>query len=70
MGLLDSVVYVADACAFDRRRHGTARTRALAFTDLDAALKRCVAEKLTHALARGAWLHPLTVTLWNRLAAR
>lgn len=70
MSLLDKVVYVADACSFDRRHHGAAQTRGLAFADLDAAFTRCVAEKLAHALARGAWLHPLTVTLWNRLAAR
>ena len=70
MSLLDKVVYVADACSFDRRHHGAAETRALAFADLDAALARCVADKLAHALSRGAWLHPLTVTLWNRLAAR
>jgi len=70
MGPLDKIVYVADACAFDRRHLGAAATRALAFADLDAAFARCVADKLAHALARGAWLHPLTVTLWNRLAAR
>jgi len=70
MSLLDKVVYVADACSFDRLHHGTARARALAFADLDAAFTRCVADKLAHALARGAWLHPLTVTLWNRLAAQ
>lgn len=70
MSLLDKVVYVADACAFDRRRRGAARARALAFADLDAAFALCVADKLAHALSRGAWLHPLTVDLWNRLAAR
>ena len=70
MGLLDRLIYVADACAFDRRHHRATATRALAFTDLDAALKRCVADNLSHALARGSWLHPLTISLWNRLAAR
>ena len=70
MSRLDKVVYVADACSADRDHAGVARTRALAFDDLDAAFERCVAEKLSHALARRSWIHPLTVTLWNSLAAR
>ena len=70
MSTLDKVVYVADACSADRRHPGVAKTRALAFDDLDAAFERCLADKLTHALARRAWLHPLTIELWNTLAAR
>ncbi|MDD5301654.1 MAG: bis(5'-nucleosyl)-tetraphosphatase (symmetrical) YqeK [Elusimicrobia bacterium] len=68
LGLLDRILYVADACAYDRTHATSAATRALAFVDLDAALKRCVSEKLVHAVSREAWLHPLTVNLWNCLA--
>lgn len=70
MGQLDKIVYVADACEPGRRRDGLEEVRRLAFADLEAALARCVAEKLADALLRGAWLHPLTISLWNRLAAR
>ncbi len=70
MGLLDKVVYVADACSADRSHPGARRTRELAFADLDAAFERCLADKLSHALERRAWLHPLTIELWNSLAAR
>jgi nicotinate-nucleotide adenylyltransferase len=70
MSALDKVVYVADACSADRRHPGVAKTRALAFDDLDAAFEQCLADKLSHALARRAWLHPLTIELWNILAAR
>lgn len=70
MSPLDKVLYVADACSADRSHPGVAKTRALAFKDLDAALKRCVKEKLAHARARGAWIHPLTLRLWNSLARR
>ncbi len=70
MSLLDKTLYVADACSADRRYPGVAETRALAFRNLDAALELCLAEKLSHALARRAWLHPLTIELWNSLAAR
>ncbi len=68
MNLLDRILYVADASSLDRTHKSAAATRALAFTDLDAALKRCVSEKIAHAVSREAWLHPLTVTLWNSLA--
>ena len=70
MSTLDKVVYVADACSADRRHSGVVKTRALAFDDLDAAFERCLADKLAHALARRAWLHPLSIELWNSLAAR
>ena len=70
MSVLEKVVYVADACSADRSHDGVERTRALAFEDLDAAFERCLADKLAHALARRAWLHPLTIELWNFLAAR
>jgi nicotinate-nucleotide adenylyltransferase len=70
MSLLDKVLYVADACSADRDHDGVEETRALAFDDLDAAFERCLSDKLTHALARRAWLHPLTIELWNSLAAR
>ena len=70
MTTLDIVVYVSDACSADRSHPGVSKTRALAFDDLDAAFLRCLTDKLSHALARGAWLHPLTIQLWNFLAAR
>ncbi len=68
LSLLDRILYVSDACAYDRTHATSASTRALAFVDLDAALKRCVCEKLICAISREAWLHPLTIALWNSLA--
>ncbi len=70
MSLLDKILYVSDASSLDRTHATSASTRALAFVDLDAAIKRCVGEKLAHAVSREAWLHPLTITLWNSLARR
>jgi nicotinate-nucleotide adenylyltransferase len=70
MSVLDKVLYVADASSADRTHRGVRRTRALAFEDLDAAFEICLSEKLAHALSRRAWLHPLTIELWNILAAR
>ena len=68
MTLLDRILYVADASSLDRSHPGVRATRALAFTDLDAALKICVSQKLIHALQREAWIHPSTINLWNSLA--
>lgn len=70
MSMLDKVVYVADACSADRAHPGVASTRRLAFRDLDAALRRCVKDKLDHARAREAWIHPATLALWNSLRRR
>lgn len=70
MSALDRLVYVADASSPDRAHPGADETRAIAFDDLDEAFRRCVADKLVHAVSRGAWLHPTTIALWNSLAAR
>ncbi len=70
MSPLDKVLYVADACSADRAHRGVASTRRLASRDLDAALRRCVSDKLAHARARGAWIHPATLSLWNSLRTR
>jgi nicotinate-nucleotide adenylyltransferase len=70
MSPLDKVVYVADACSADRTHPGVAATRRLALRDLDGALRRCVKDKLDHARAREAWIHPATLSLWNSLRRR
>ncbi len=68
--LLDRILYVADAASLDRTHASAAKTRKLAYSDLNAALRTCVREKLAHARSRGAWIHPLTLKLWNSLARR
>ncbi len=68
--LLDRILYVADASSLDRTHASARATRALAFTNLNSALKLCVRAKLAHAASREAWIHPLTATLWKSLAAR
>lgn len=67
MRALDRLLYVADACSEDRRYLGVEDLRRLAFNDLEAAFKACVAQKLKHAIGDGRWLHPATVELWNSL---
>ncbi len=67
MSSLDRLLYVADACSYDRAYAAAPKLRKAAFQDLEAAFKSCVGLKLDDALSRQAWLHPLTVSLWNRL---
>jgi len=70
MSLLDKIVYVADAVSEDRRHPAAAPLRRLARRDLDAAFAACLGAKLSHALSRQGWLHPLSVSLWNSLHER
>ncbi|MBI4371232.1 MAG: bis(5'-nucleosyl)-tetraphosphatase (symmetrical) YqeK [Elusimicrobia bacterium] len=70
MSRLDRLLYTADACEPGRAHAGATAARRLASRDLDAAFARCVAAKLRHARGRGGWIHPVTVKLWNSLAAR
>ncbi|MDD5629900.1 MAG: bis(5'-nucleosyl)-tetraphosphatase (symmetrical) YqeK [Elusimicrobia bacterium] len=69
MSRLERILYVADAVSEDRSHPKAAALRRLAFHDLDRAFAACLAAKLGHAVARGAWLHPLSISLWNRICA-
>ena len=70
MPRLERILYVADAVSEDRTHPQAAPLRRLAFRDLEAAFAASLAAKLSHAVGRGAWLHPLSVSLWNRLCAK
>lgn len=70
MSRLDRIIYVADAVSEDRDHPHALRIRKLAFRDLDAAFAACLSAKLRHALERGRWLHPLSISIWNGLCAR
>jgi predicted HD superfamily hydrolase involved in NAD metabolism len=70
MSRLDRVLYVADAASEDRSHPQAAPLRRLAFQDLDAAFAASLAAKLCHAVQKGRWVHPSSVSLWNRSCAR
>jgi len=63
----DGLLYVADACSEDRSHPAAARLRALAFRDLDGALRGCMREKMDYVAEDGGWLHPLAQKAWNSL---
>ena len=70
MSRLDRILYVADSVSEDRRHPQAAPLRRLAFQDLEAAFTASLAAKLSHAVGQGAWVHPLSISLWNRLCAK
>ncbi len=67
MGRLDKILYVADFSSSDRRYPHAAQVRRLARRDLDAALRATVSFKMMDVVGRNAFLHPMTVLLWNRV---
>ncbi len=69
MSRLDLLLYVADTVSLDRDHPQAAHLRRRAFQDLDAAFAACLSAKLSDALQRHAWLHPISLRLWNRLHA-
>jgi predicted HD superfamily hydrolase involved in NAD metabolism len=70
MSRLERILYVADAASEDRVHPHAAPLRRLAFLDLESAFAASLAAKLCHALEQRDWVHPLSVSLWNRLCAR
>ena len=70
MSRLERILYVADAVSEDRTHPQAAPLRRLAFQDLEAAFAASLAAKLEPRREARRWLHPLSVSLWNRLCAR
>lgn len=67
MSQLEKIVYIADAIEPGRDYPGVEALRALALEDLDAALKKAVADSISFVLAKGHALHMNTIELWNTL---
>jgi len=67
MGLLAKILYVADASSKDRKFKDAARIRALALTDLRAALLAATKMKLMFSIQTDKWLCPEGNKTWNRL---
>ncbi|MHB9154971.1 MAG: bis(5'-nucleosyl)-tetraphosphatase (symmetrical) YqeK [Endomicrobiales bacterium] len=67
LSALAKVIYIADAASPERRYPGVKELRAAALQDLDAAMRKAVAEKIAYVLKKRQWLHPETVKAWNFL---
>jgi nicotinate-nucleotide adenylyltransferase len=67
MGLLERLIYVADACSEDRAYSSAASLRKLALKNPAAAFKECLLVKIRYALSQGGWIHPGPISVWNSL---
>jgi nicotinate-nucleotide adenylyltransferase len=67
MGPLEKVLYVADVASEDRGFREAGAVRALAYDDIDAALREAARVKLAYVITSGFWIHPTGVRFWNEL---
>jgi predicted HD superfamily hydrolase involved in NAD metabolism len=67
MGLLDTLLYVADFSAPGRKFSAAAPIRRLARKNLQEAFRETVRLKILYVLSLGDAVHPQTVALWNGL---
>ena len=70
MNTLEKIIYVADYMEPNRDFPGVEELRRLAYTDLDAALKRGFEITLEHLKSQGAEISPATTDALNDLTAR
>lgn len=69
MTKLDRIVYLADLIEPGRTRPGVDEIRRLAQIDLDGAFVAAYKAQLIAIIARGGYLHPLTLKVWNHIAS-
>lgn len=69
MNKLDRIVYLADVIEPGRTRPGLDEIRRLAQIDIDEAFLAAYQAQLIAIIARGGYLHPRTLTVWNHIAS-
>lgn len=67
MSDLDKVVYLADVIEPGRKFAGLEEIRELAATDLKRAFKAAYLKQILFVFSKGAFVHPTSVDVWNRL---
>lgn len=65
MGLLDKIIFVADAIEPNRNYPGVEEIRKIAFDDLDLAVLMSMDKTLAYILSNGNLIHPDTVNARN-----
>jgi nicotinate-nucleotide adenylyltransferase len=62
MSMLDKIIFIADYIEPNRKDfEGLKEIRALAYTDIDLAVKKALEQTITYTEERGKILHPLTL---------
>ncbi|HEX21543.1 MAG TPA: HD domain-containing protein [Actinobacteria bacterium] len=69
MNDLDRLVFLADVIEPMRKFPGLAEIRKLADEDLRAAFKEAYFKQLQFVLAKRAFIHPLSIKVWNTMLA-
>ncbi|MDP1808075.1 MAG: bis(5'-nucleosyl)-tetraphosphatase (symmetrical) YqeK [Actinomycetota bacterium] len=69
MNKLDRIVYLADVIEPGRACAGLDEIRRLAQINLDDAFKAAYKAQLISIIARGGYLHPRTLQVWNHIAS-
>lgn len=67
MSYLDLIVYLADVIEPGRNFYGLDTIRELAKTDLRQAFKHAYLQQILFVFSKGAYVHPTSVEVWNRL---
>ncbi|MEI8217527.1 MAG: bis(5'-nucleosyl)-tetraphosphatase (symmetrical) YqeK [Elusimicrobiota bacterium] len=67
MSPLAKILYVADSLSPDRRYPALKRIRALAISNLDAAVSAVMVNKMQYVVLKKKWLHPHAVIAWNTI---
>ena len=68
MSKLDKIVFLADVIEPGRDFDGLPEIRRLAGVDLDMAFAKAYQGQLIFIIAKGGYLHPKTLSVWNALA--
>lgn len=67
MGKEESILFIADLAAYDRRFPEARRVRKIARENLKAGLREALAVKFHYQLKKGKRIHPMPVAVWNSL---
>ncbi len=67
MSLLGKIIYISDAVSFDRRYPGVNKLRRLAYSKIDTAVRKAMANKIYYVIKKRAWLHPCAAAAWNSI---
>lgn len=70
MGVPESILFIADLAAYDRRFPEAARVRQTARRNLRAGLREALAVKFYYQLLKGKKIHPMPVAVWNSLSEK
>jgi len=66
MGVLDKIIYIADAAERNRKFKGVQGIRKAAGEDLDRGFIAALTKKIEFILKKGKKIHPRSIEAWNR----